>query len=191
MVSGSFQEGTLLDATFKPFPPNAKVHRNGRIKFGTESNGGYKNITISNCVLDGCFGLAIESVAGALIEDVSISNITMRDTVASPIFVRLASRMRGPAGVPIGSIRRVNISNVVSLNGSSKICSMIAGIPEHPIEDLKISNILIQHPGGGTKQEAEIHLEEKEKAYPEPTMFGTTPAHGLPIRHAKGIDWIV
>lgn len=188
MVSGSFQEGTLLDATFKPFPPNAKVHRNGRIKFGTESNGGYKNITISNCVFDGCFGLAIESVDGALIEDVSISNITMRDTVASPIFLRLGSRMRGPAGAPIGSIRRVNISNVVSLNGSSKICSMIAGIPEHPIEDLKISNILIHHPGGGTKQEAEIHLEEKEKAYPEPTMFGTTPAHGLLIRHAKGIE---
>lgn len=188
MVSGSFQEGTLLDATFKPFPPGANVDRNGRIKFGTESNGGYKNITISSCVFDGCFGLTILSVDGALIEDVSISNITMRDTVASPIFLRLGSRMRGPAGVPVGSIRRVNISNIVSLNGSSKICSMITGIPEHPIEDVKISNVLIQHPGGGTKQDAAIQLEERAKEYPEPTMFGTTPAHGLMIRHAKGIE---
>jgi polygalacturonase len=188
MVSGSFEEGTLLDATFKRFPANADVDRNGRIKFGTESNGGYKNITISNCVFDGCFGLAILSVDGGLIEDVSISNITMRDTVGAPIFLRLGSRMRGPAGVPVGAIRRINISNIVSSNASSDICSMIAGIPNHRIEDVKLSNVLVQHPGGGTKKEAAIQLEEKEKEYPEPTMFGTTPAHGLLIRHAGGIE---
>jgi polygalacturonase len=188
MVSGSFEEGTLLDATFKRFPANSDVDRNGRIKFGTESNGGYKNITISNCVFDGCFGLAILSVDGAIIEDVSISNITMRETVGAPIFLRLGSRMRGPAGVPVGAIRRVNISNIVSTNASSQICSMIAGIPNHKIEDVKISNILVHHPGGGTKLDAAIALQEKEKEYPEPTMFGTTPAHGLLIRHAQGIE---
>jgi polygalacturonase len=188
MVSGSFEEGTLLDATYKRFPANADVSRNGRIKFGTESNGGYKNITISNCVFDGCFGLAILSVDGALIEDVSISNITMRETVGAPIFLRLGSRMRGPSGVPVGAIRRMNISNIVSSNGSSQVCSMIAGIPNHRIEDVKISNVLVQHPGGGTKADAAIELKEKEKEYPEPTMFGTTPAHGLLIRHAERIE---
>jgi len=188
MVSGSFVEGTLLDATFKRYPAGSDVHRNGRIKFGTESNGGYKNITISNCVFDGCFGLAILSVDGGVIEDVSISNITMRETVGAPIFLRLGSRMRGPAGVPVGGIRRVNISNIVSSDASSGICSMIAGIPGHRIEDVKISNILVEHPGGGTKNDAAIQLEEKEKEYPEPTMFGTTPAHGLIIRHADGIE---
>jgi polygalacturonase len=188
MVSGSFVEGALLDATFRRYPANTDVDRNGRIKFGTESNGGYKNITITNCVFDGCFGLAILSVDGALIEDVTISNLTMRDTVAAPIFLRLGSRMRGLAGVPVGAIRRVNISNIVSSSASSQICSMIAGIPNHKIEDVKISNILVQHPGGGTKKDAAIQLEEKEKEYPEPTMFGTTPAHGLILRHAAGIE---
>lgn len=188
MVTGSFEEGTLLDGTFKRYPANAEIDRNGRIKFGTESNGGYKNITIANCVFDGCFGLAILSVDGALIEDVSISNITMRDTVGAPIFLRLGSRMRGPEGVPVGAIRRVNISNVVSHNASSQICSMITGIPDHRIEDVKISNILVEHPGGGTKKDAAIRLEEKEKEYPEPTMFGTTPAHGLLVRHTQGIE---
>jgi polygalacturonase len=188
MVSGSFEEGTLLDGTFKRLPPNTDIDRNGRIKFGTESNGGYKNITISNCVFDGCFGLAILSVDGAIIEDVSISNITMRDTVAAPIFLRLASRMRGPAGVPVGVIRRVNISNIVSSSASPQICSMISGTPNHKIEDVKLSNIVIQHPGGGTKKDAAIQLQEKEKEYPEPTMFGTTPAYGLYIRHAAGIE---
>ncbi len=188
MVSGSFVEGTLIDGTFKRYPANTDVDRNGRIKFGTESNGGYKNITISNCVFDGCFGLTILSVDGALIEDVSISNLTMRDTVGSPIFLRLGSRMRGPKGVPVGAIRRVNISDIVSASESSQICSMITGIPNYRIEDLKISNVLIQHPGGGTKQQAAIQLPEKEKEYPEPTMFGGTPAHGLMVRHATGME---
>jgi polygalacturonase len=188
LVSGSFAEGTLLDGTFQRFAPGSDVDRNGRIKFGTESNGGFKNITINNCVFDGCFGLAILSVDGAVIEDVSISNITMRDTVASPIFLRLGSRMRGPKGVAVGAIRRINISNIVSSSSSSKICSMVAGIPNHRIEDVKLSNILIQHSGGGTKKDAGIRLEEKEKEYPEPTMFGATPAHGLLIRHAQGIE---
>jgi len=188
MVSGSFEEGSLLDGTFRRFPPDADIDRNGRIKLGTESNGGFKNITITNCVFDGCFGLAILSVDGAVIEDVSISNITMRDTVASPIFIRLGSRMRGPAGTQVGAIRRVNISNVVSSSGSSLMCSMLAGIPNHRIENIKLSNILLKHSGGGTKNEAARRPEEKEKEYPEPNMFGNTPAHGLFIRHAEGIE---
>ena len=188
MVSGSFEEGSLLDGTFKRFPPDADIDRNGRIKLGTESNGGFKNITITNCVFDGCFGLALLSVDGAVIEDITISNITMRDTVSSPIFIRLGSRMRGFAGLPIGAIRRVNISNLVSSGASSLICSMIAGIPGHRIEDLKLSNILLKHPGGGTKKEAVRHLDENEKEYPEVDMFGNTPAHGFFIRHAKGVE---
>jgi polygalacturonase len=101
MVSGSFEEGSLLDGTFKRFPADADIDRNGRIKLGTESNGGFKNITITNSIFDGCFGLAILSVDGAIIEDITISNVTMRDTVTSPIFIRLGSRMRGPAGAPV------------------------------------------------------------------------------------------
>ncbi len=53
MVSGSYLEGAVLDASFKRFSSTADVDRNGRIKFGTESNGGFKNITISNCVFNG------------------------------------------------------------------------------------------------------------------------------------------
>lgn len=188
MVSGSFEEGSLLDGTFKRFPEDADIDRNGRIKLGTESNGGFKDIAITNCVFDGCFGLAILSVDGAIIEDIAISNITMRDTVASPIFIRLGSRMRGPAGAPVGAIRRVSISNIVSSSASSLICSMIAGIPNHKIEDVKLNNILLKHSGGGTRNEAARQLEEKEKEYPEPNMFGNTPAHGLFIRHAEGIE---
>jgi len=189
MVSGSFEEGTLLDATFKRFPAQEKVYRTGRIKFGTESNGGFKNITISNCVFDGCHGLAIESVDGAVIEDVCVNNITMRDLYAAPIFVRLGARMRGPAGVPVGIIRRLSIANVTCVNAlNSKICSIVSGIPGHYIEDLKLTDITISHSGGGTAQDATRQLPEEEQKYPEPTMFGDTPAHGFFIRHARGVE---
>jgi len=189
LVTGSYQEGTLLDATCKPFPPEEKVWRTGRIKFGTESNGGFKNITISNCLFEGCHGFAIESVDGAVIEDVSISNIAMRDILAAPIFVRLGSRMRGPAGVPVGAIRRLLISNVTCFSAASEpIGSIISGVPGHPIEDLKLSDITILHPGGGAAADAALKLAEKEKDYPEPTMFGTTPAHGFFLRHVNGIE---
>ena len=44
--------GTMLDGTWKKLAPDTKVPRTGRIKCGTESNGGFKNITISNCVFE-------------------------------------------------------------------------------------------------------------------------------------------
>ncbi len=190
LVSGSFEEGAALDGTWKRFPSDMKVPRTGRIKFGTESNGGFKNITVSNCVFDGCSGLAIESVDGAVVEDVTCSNITMRDVHGAPIFLRLGARMRGPAGVPVGVIRRVILSNITCMNSnaSARIGSILAGIPGHPIEDVKINEIMILNAGGGTKNDSELRPEEKEKAYPEPNMFGTTPAHGFFIRHVKGLE---
>ena len=160
-VSG-LEEGTLLDRTFKPFGGT------GRIKFGTESNGGFRNITITNCVFLNCHGLALETVDGALLEDVTISNLSMRDVVDAPIFLRLGSRMRGPAGVPVGTLKRVILSNIVSSGAHPSISSIISGIPGHAIEDLKLQNIVLQHSGGGSAAEAAVMLPEKETAYPEP-----------------------
>jgi polygalacturonase len=187
-VSGSFKEGALLDGSFARFEATASVPRTGRIKFGTESNGGFKNIVISNVTFDGCQGLALETVDGGLLEDVTITNISMRDIVSAPIFLRLGSRMRGPVGVPVGLLRRVLISNLVCSNSASRLASIISGIPGHAIEDVKLSNILVQHRGGGTEEMAAVEPPELEDAYPEPGMFGPMPAHGLYVRHAKNIE---
>jgi len=190
MVSGSFEEGSLLDGTFKRFAIEQKVPRTGRIKFGTESNGGFKNITVSNCVFDGCRGLAIESVDGAIIENVACTNITMRDVKGAPIFVRLGARMRGPEGASPGRIRWLILSNIncVTAPGSEPISSILAGIPGHTIDDVKIHDVVIAHQGGGTKEDAQRQLPEKEKEYPEPTMFGTTPSHAFFLRHVHRLE---
>ncbi|HEX8325779.1 MAG TPA: glycosyl hydrolase family 28-related protein [Tepidisphaeraceae bacterium] len=188
LLAGNFIEGTLIDGTFKRPPPEYRSYRTGRIKFGTESNGDFKNITITNCVFDESRGIAIESVDGSHIEDVTISNIAMRNVPNSPIFLRLGSRLRGPGeSTVVGSIKRVNISNVVASGVRRGLGSIIAGIPGHPVEDITFSNLHFIHEGGGTEEQANRIPPEREKDYPEPGMFGATPGYGLFVRHARNV----
>ena len=189
-VTGAYQLGTLLDGTFKSQPPDFKIAPTGRIKCGTESNGGFKNITISNCVFDGCRGFALESVDGALLEDITFTGVTMRNCTNTPLFLRLGSRMRGPAGVPVGSLKRIIISNLVSYNSASQFggAGLILGIPSHPIEDIKIHDLYMDHRGGGTREMAARQVPEMEQGYPEPYRFGEIPAGGFFIRHVSNIE---
>jgi polygalacturonase len=212
LVSG-YDLGSLLDATFKRTLEHApdRDGPTGRIKIGTESEGDFRNITISNVVFDRSRGLAFESVDGAHIEDVAVSNITMRQVSNAPFFLRLGSRMRAPKGVEVGAIRRISVSNVTVYDADPRYGSIIAGIPGHDVEDVKFSNIRIVYRGGlnldqVAKQPKELvntfffraeggippreayATPEREKEYPEPSMFGMLPAWGFFIRHAKGIE---
>ncbi|HEX3143697.1 MAG TPA: glycoside hydrolase family 28 protein [Pyrinomonadaceae bacterium] len=189
-VSG-YDIGSMLDATYKRNVKEApdRDGPTGRIKLGTESNGGFKNIAISNIVFDHCRGLALETVDGGWLEDVTITNITMRDVVNSPIFLRLGRRLRGPAGVEVGKLRRVNISNVIAYNADSRYASIIAGLPGHDIEDVSLDNIRIIYRGGGKKEQADASPPERETNYPEPSMFGHIPAAGFFLRHAQGVTF--
>jgi polygalacturonase len=212
LVSG-YDIGSLLDGTNKRTVKQApdRDGPTGRIKIGTETEGDFRNITISNVVFDRSRGLAIESVDGAKVEDIAISNITMREVSNAPIFIRLGSRMRAPEGTAIGSIKRVTISDVVVYDADPRYGSIVSGIPGHDIEDVKLSNIRIWYRGGlnldqVAKQPADLvntfffrasggvpprepyETPEREKEYPEPSMFGMLPAYGFFIRHAKGIE---
>ncbi|MBQ8866556.1 MAG: glycoside hydrolase family 28 protein [Bacteroidaceae bacterium] len=150
-VSG-YDPGTMLDGTYQKTITAApdRDGPTGRIKLGTESNGGFKNITISNCTFDHCRGLALETVDGAVIEDVTIDNIVMRDICNSPIYIRLGNRARGPEGMPVSVIRRVKLSNIVVKEADCRYASIIFGLEGHPIEDVSLSNIHIQYRGGLT-----------------------------------------
>jgi polygalacturonase len=188
-VSGCWELGTLLDGSFKRNTDPAYSPRTGRIKLGTESNGGFKNIAISNCVFEGCGGLALESVDGALLEDITITNITMRDIQNCPVFMRLGARLRGPkASTQTGTLRRVLISSLTAYNSDSKQASIISGIPGFAIEDLKFSNIFLDHQGGAGPEAAKIVIAENEAQYPDPNRFGQTPSHGFFFRHARNLE---
>ena len=188
-VTGTYELGSVLDGTFKKFPDDAKAPRTGRIKCGTESNGGFKNITISNCVFEGCNGLALESEDGALCEDIAISNITMRDIVTAPLFLRLGSRLRGPKGsTKVGTMQRISIDNLVSYHADAKICSILSGIPGYALADIRLANIYQQHIGGASNESLAIRPPEFENKYPDPGMFGPMPAQGFYLRHIRNLE---
>jgi polygalacturonase len=186
-VTGNFELGSLLDGTRRRMPASFAPEVHGRIKFGTESNGGFRNITVTGCVFEDSGGFALETVDGAMLEDVAISNIAMRGTTNAPLFLRLGRRMRGPPGRPIGTLKRVLISNVVS-HDASPLPSIITGLPEHPIEDIRISDVYLHQRGGAPAPLADRRPPEAELAYPEPTMFGELPATGFFIRHARNVE---
>jgi polygalacturonase len=187
-VTAKYQLGTMLDGTWKPFEPGMQSFGTGRIKCGTESNGGFKNITISNCVFEGCQGLALESEDGALCEDITITNIAMREIVSAPIFIRLGTRMRGPKGTPVGTMKRILISNIVSHASSAGVPSIISGVPGYNAEDIKIADLYLEQIGGGTKAMAAAQPPERAEAYPDPEMFGKLPSTGFFIRHARNVE---
>lgn len=185
-VSG-FAEGTLLDGTRRKADFGSRGPT-GRIKFGTESNGGFRNITVSNCTLEYSRGLALEAVDGAQMEDITITGLTMRDIVNAPIFIRLGRRQRGPDQPAIGTARRIKIDTLIAHNVAADGGILIVGTPGHPVEDVALSNILIDYAGGGTAEQAR-HLvpEDEPYFYPEPSRFGVRPAWGLFARNVRNL----
>jgi len=139
-------------------------------------------------VFEHCRGLAIESVDGAVIEDITVDNLAMRDLTTSPLFIRLGRRMRAPEGTKVGAIRRVNISNVTVSQANAPYASIVAGLPEAPVEDVRISNLTVVHGGGGRAADLQRQIPEHADHYPEPSMFGVTPAYGLYVRHARNLS---
>src|ERR1022692_4813310 len=147
------------------------------------------NITISNCVFEGCQGYALESEDGAQLEDITITNTTMRDLVSGPIFMRLGSRLRGPKeSTKVGTFKRILISNLDCYNAAFKVGSILSGIPGYSIEDVKLSNIYVETVGGGAVDAANVPPPEFENKYPDPGMFGTMPAFGFFLRHVRNIE---
>jgi polygalacturonase len=187
-VTGCYELGSVLDGTFKKFAPELHVPRTGRIKCGTESNGGFINVAISNCVFEGCHGYALESMDGALLEDVAITNTTMRDLACGPLFLRLGRRLRGPKeSTQVGTLKRILISNLECYNAPRQ-ASILTGIPGHLIEDVKLSNIYIETVGGGTPEDANASPTEQEDNYPDPERFGATPSSGFFLRHMRHLE---
>jgi polygalacturonase len=183
---GTFYNGTYQRKEWNQVPDQEGP--TGRIKFGTESNGGFRGITISNCVFEYCRGLALETVDGGLLEDVTITNIVMRDLTNSPFFLRLGGRMRGPQGVPGGKLRRVMISDVIAYNADSHFSTIIAGLPNNEIEDVQFNNIRIYYRQIDSPLTViQTMVPEHEKSYPEPQKMGVMPSYGFFIRHVKNI----
>jgi len=210
-IGDSDDDALTLKSTSKRITENVTItncilssHCNA-IKFGTESTGGFRNITISNIVVkpsehpthiygtyNGISGITLGMVDGGIVENIIISDIKI-DGPKVPIYMRLGNRGRVhtlDAPKPgVGIFRNVKISNVIATNIGSKIGSSITGIPGYKIENVTLKNISIEYPGGGTIEDAEKEIEELETHYPESTKFGELNSYGFYVRHARGISF--
>jgi len=209
LIGDSDDDGITLKSTGQDLVENVVISdciirtRTNAIKAGTESYGGFRDITITNCNIspsetkdgfsgadEGLAGIALEIVDGGLMENVLISNLTIEETTA-PIFIRLGNRARTYPKLPsrpIGSINNVSISNIIAWNASKTGCSIIGEI-DHPIKNISISDVRINFDGGGTLKEAIAKKPELVNEYPECIRLGTLPAYGFFVRHVEGITF--
>jgi polygalacturonase len=179
-VSG-FQVGSLLDGTMIP-----RRNGNGRIKFGTESSGGFRNVTIDNCTFRACRGLALEEVDGGIMENIAINNLTMVDVPTYAIYITTGKRNRTPGVTTPSRMRNIHISNVIADGVGPQDGIEIMGLPEMPIAGLRLDNIRLVCDGGGTTEQANSVPRELGRGYPEPR--GVMPAYGVFARHVKDLE---
>jgi hypothetical protein len=64
----------------------------------------------------------------------------------------------------------------------------ITGLPEQPIEGVRLQNIRIRFNGGGTGEDSERTPKELGTGYPEPKNLGIMPAYGVFARHARDLE---
>lgn len=180
-----YKLGTLLDGTYQPEKVGWVC---GRFKLGTESNGGYRDITLSNCTFNYSSGLAFETVDRGVMENIAVDNVTLNHVHHYPIYITTGCRNRGhKEDTHLSSARDIQISNVVA-NDCDSLCSIIVtGMTDEPIRNVWLSNIRLNYRGGGQALDKPREYREQGTNYPEPRFAGPTPAYGLYARHVNGL----
>lgn len=177
--------GTFLTGEYIPEKVNWVC---GRFKLGTESNGGYRDITLSNCTFNYSSGMAFEEVDQGIMENISVSNVTMNHVHHYPIYITTGSRNRGPKEITRNSTAcDIQISNVIAQDCDSLCSIIVTGLPEEPVRGVWLNNIRLHYRGGMKALDNPRDYREQGANYPEPKFAGRTPAYGLYGRHVDGL----
>lgn len=181
------------------------------IKFGTESNSGFLNVTITGCAIYNTqlSGIALEAIDGASLEGFSITNISMRN-VGNPLLMMVLNRARGPKGTKIGEIKNVSISNITitgpyvpwdaiyqnywSMTKNNPTITphtypfIIIGQEDSIIKNVSLSNIQFSAEGGGTEEDRDIIIPDLRDGYPECRCIGEkSPVYGMIARYVDNL----
>lgn len=135
------------------------LNGHGGVVIGSEMSGGVKNVTISNCVFNGTDrGIRVKTrrKRGGCVEDILINNIMMTNVFApitvngyyqcggtSPDDMELFSREKLPVSDDTPVMKNIIISNVRATKATAS-AGYIYGIPESPVEGLRISNYSVE-----------------------------------------------
>jgi hypothetical protein len=132
-------------------------------------------------------GIALYTVDGSALDNVLLSNITMRE-VGTPLAMLRGDRDRCGFGQAPGLLKSIRIANVIATG--AKLCSVIAGSPGSPVTGIEIAGFSVTMINPGASNVALENVPEKPKQYPDPTMFGPLPASGLFLRHAEDVSLV-
>ncbi len=185
--TSGYAMGSVLDGSYRPsdYLSPDKLGPLGRIKLGTESNGGFRAIRIADCICTASRGILMGVVDGGTLEDVSVSGIILRDPVNHPLFVHHGARLRAPRGTPLGRIRQVRFQDVSVSGANPRFPCGVEGLADGPAEDVGFSDIRLHGPGGGTRADADRVPAYRRETSLEVTYLGTLPATAIYARHAR------
>lgn len=162
------------------------------LKIGTETEGGFENVTFSDCVVYNnevpykervIAAIALEIVDGGWIDGVIVKNIQVQ-RARTPIFIRLGNRKQVHS-YPQHGLRNVSIENLQATE--ALLASSITGLPGMEVRDVALSHIRVDNVLQIRPDVIAHTVPEKDRAYPEARMFGMLPASGLYVRHARDL----
>ena len=178
-VTGGYEIGTVLDGTWKRMPDSSKP------SWPPAASSAAPNPTAASATSPS--PTASSNTAAACARNrrrrarakTSPSPASPCATRQSPLFLRLGERMRGPQGADSRARSSASSSATSPATMPRNLPSILSGVPGHFIEDVKISDVYLHQVGGGGADDGRLQPPEREKEYPEPTMFGELPAIGL------------
>ena len=186
----------------------------GAFKLGTETRGAYADIVCRGLTCYGAKAIELYSVDGSESEGIVVEDVRAYDALVA-LNVRLGARLRPSYWAKgltpkVGHLRKIRIRNVeaeiacrawrdillehgipdaewATGRPESPYDSCISGLPENAVEDVVIEGLKVRVPGGVAEVRDAAALPERPEVYPHAGNFGTLPAYGLFVRHAKGV----
>lgn len=173
----------------------------GGIRIGLLSRGDFESVTVSNCIFKDIrdSGLKIQMNEGGAMRNMVFSNLVMKN-VPRPIFMTFCQQkacVDAPEEMaPMNEMGNFIFDGILVDNSMTDEHSaiFITGMPGNPITNIMLSDIQMVNGGGGTLEDAEKRefkeytLETLEGWWPEYSLVGTLPAHGIFVRHVDGLS---
>jgi polygalacturonase len=176
-------------------------------KIGTESVGDFRNISVSDCVIENCGVVAIKitAVDGGSVENVNISNVEIKDSTG-PIFIANGNRKRRymDSADPgrrssIRDIRfrdmKITTKRYVRTTQGRDVTDygqgiVLSGNPDLPLKDISFQDVSVAFWGGVENYERQQEdIPYITDQYPECHQLGVLPTYGYFLQYTEGVTF--